>query len=278
MDELMLFFEVMLLFASIFATSFFLYKWYSNIVNIFNPKTSSLSKFVLFLVPFVCFLINVITITTHASYDVVNSGFYILLYILLGFAWLFLGEKLLFYFFDISVVDDCLHNNNQATLFPAVGGMIGLALIYAGANIGDGPGFWCVLIAGGIGVFFWIFLAIIINYYTKVIERFLISRDLGSGIRFGGYLIASGLILARASGGDWFGLIETITDFVDGWVVIPISLIYMISELYYKNKFKKGIINSKIRTSIIWSIALITVAILALIFIVPAFRENPFYG
>ena len=42
-----------------------------------------------------------------------------------------------------------------------------------------------------------------INLLTDISERVSVDRDMGSGIRFGVYLIASSLILAYASGGDW---------------------------------------------------------------------------
>lgn len=129
-------------------TFIFLHRWYTNIYRIFNPKISPVSKLVLFLIPFLCFFIIFFAIVLHASFDVVTNQFYIALYTVLGFAWIHFGVKMLFFLFDLSVVDDVLHSGNKAALFPAAGGIAGLTLIYAGANIGDGPGFWCVFFCG----------------------------------------------------------------------------------------------------------------------------------
>lgn len=121
-------------------------------------------------------------------------------------------------------------------------------------------------------------MILLINLITRIWDRILIARDIGSGIRFGGYLVASGLILARASGGDWFGFLPTITDFADGWVILPLTIVYILIELYYRYKLEKVDLNPRKLSSILWSVLLIAMAIIALIFIVPPFRENPYYG
>lgn len=277
-DNSLYFIECLLLMFGITFTFIFLHRWYTNIYRIFNPKISPVSKLVLFLIPFLCFFIIFFAIVLHASFDVVTNQFYIALYTVLGFAWIHFGVKMLFFLFDLSVVDDVLHSGNKAALFPAAGGIAGLTLIYAGANIGDGPGFWCVFFAGGLGIILWILLILLINLITRIWDRILIARDIGSGIRFGGYLVASGLILARASGGDWFGFFPTITDFADGWVILPLTIVYILIELYYRYKLEKVDLNPRKLSSILWSVLLIAMAIIALIFIVPPFRENPYYG
>lgn len=146
--------------------------------------------------------------------------FILLFYVFMGFAWIYLFNKLIFYFYDISWIDDIITNGNYAALSAYVGAILGLNLIYAGANIGDGPGFWCVIVAGGIGILLWFVLALLINKCTGILERITISRDLGSGIRFGGYLLSTGVFLARGSRGDWFNFWQTIIDFTDIWIIV----------------------------------------------------------
>ena len=46
--------------------------------------------------------------------------------------------------------------DNKAAVFPAAGGFVGVTLIYAGANTGDGPGWWVVLFAAGLGLITWL--------------------------------------------------------------------------------------------------------------------------
>lgn len=270
--------EIIIFFISIGMTCYFLFKWYNRLANVFKPKKKKLNNLILGFLPLVCFLIIYITLKNYASFDVVDSAFYIIFYLFLGFVWIFIGIKLLFYYFDMSIIDDVLNNGNKAALFTISGGVIGLTLIYSGANIGDGPGFWCVIVAGGIGFLIWIALIKLLNRFTKILERIFISRDIACGIRFGSFLIATGIILARASGGDWVDFNTTIIDFADGWVALPIWFLYLFIELIYKNRIKNGHLYGSIILSIFIGIFFIALAILSLMYIVPPLPENPIYN
>jgi hypothetical protein len=58
------------------------------------------------------------------------------------------------------------------------------------------------------------------------------DRDLASGIRFGGLLLAWGLILARAATGNWHSAAQSVQDFVrDGWIAGILLLIALLLEL-----------------------------------------------
>lgn len=81
-------------------------------------------------------------------------------------------------------------------------GICGSDSYLRGSQHRDGPGWWVVLFAAGLGLITWLGLALVINLLTDISERVSVDRDMGSGIRFGAYLIASSLILAYASGGD----------------------------------------------------------------------------
>lgn len=270
--------EILIFITCMCLTCYFLYKWYRRISLIWKPRKLKINKYLFGFLPLICLIIIYIFLKFLASFDVVNSPFYILFYIFLGFVWLFLGDKLLFFSFDLSLIDDAFNNINKAASFSIFGGMVGLTLIYAGANIGDGPGFWCVLVAGGLGVLLWIIFIKIINKFTYVIETVTVSRDIACGIRFGSFLIASAILFARASGGDWISFSQTIVEFKDGWTVLPLGLIYILIEKYYYDKAKKESFSNSLSGSIGWSIWFIVVAILLVIFVVPPFNENPIYN
>lgn len=59
----------------------------------------------------------------------------------------------------------------------------------------------------------WFIVNQLMNIFTQVFERITVGRDLYCGIRYGAYLLASGLILGRASAGDWTSLYMTIVEF-----------------------------------------------------------------
>ncbi|MDR3000198.1 MAG: hypothetical protein LBU89_02945 [Fibromonadaceae bacterium] len=211
-----------------------------------------------------------------ASFDVVGSFIYILMYVFLGGAWLFLGITIMSCLFDLSWLDDALNLNNTAALIAVAGGFLGLTLIYSGANIGNGPGWWCVIFTGGLGLAVWIILGLIINICTKSFERITVERDIGCGIRFGTYLIASGIILARACAGDWTSFSMTVVDFIDAWPVLALAGLLILVELYYIYSAKSGKNNNSIYGSILFGIIFITLAIM-FVYLLPPTTENPMY-
>ena len=270
--------EIIIYLTCLVLSCILIYRYYNRLTKVWKPHQQTLTNYVLGWLIVICVLIILGTLVTLASYDVVSSAYYITFYILMGLVWTFIGIKLLFFFFDLSIIDDVLNNGNKAALLAIAGGTIGISLIYSGANIGDGPGFWCVIIAGGIGTIIWIVLTLIFNQFTKILDRVLISRDLATGIRLGSFFIATGIILARASGGDWVDFITTIKDFKDGWVVLPLWFIYLLVEFYYKNKAKHESFSSSLSGSIFWSVFLIIIAIFSAIYIAPPLPENPVYN
>lgn len=261
--------EFLLFVLSGFYTFRFLKKWYKASSSIWPPIKSMAVKYTLNLLPLISLVIYLFTLTILASFDVVDSIYYIAFYILLGYAWLYFGLFVMAFFFDLSWVDDGFNMNNKAALFPITGGFLGLSIIYAGANIGDGPGWWCVIFAGGLGLVAWVLMALIVNLFTKIFERITVERDIPCGIRIGCYLLASGIILGRASSGDWTSFSMTIVEFSVGWPVLPLSLLAIILEYYYiyKSKQPYNRTSDNITSSILWGALYVIIAILSVVFI-----------
>ncbi|NLK86144.1 MAG: hypothetical protein GX279_01455 [Clostridiaceae bacterium] len=252
--------------------------WYRRLPGIGPVRRDKTIKYVLGLLPVVSFFIIIYTLKVLASFDVVNDLLYIIFYVLLGYAWAFLGMKAVFIFFDISWIDDVLNLNNKAALYAVSGAFIGLVTIYSGANIGDGPGWWCVIFAGGLGLISWVLLARLINSFAQVFERITTDRDIYCGVRFGAYLLASGIILARASAGDWTSFYSTIIEFLVGWPVLPLTALAIIIERYYihKAKLNESITNTYLFGSLYWSAVYLAFAVASVLMF--PFVENPIYG
>lgn len=255
----------------------FLLSWYRPLFSVWPPDRAGTTQFVLQALPPVGFGIILFTLRVLASFDVVGDFFYLLLYILLGFAWIYAGLGLMMRCFDLSWQDDALHLANRAALFPVVSGFLALTLIYSGANIGDGPGWWCVVFAGGLGVAAWLALGFGIGKLTGVFEQITIDRDRACGLRFGGYLLASGLMLARASAGDWTSLYDTVLEFiVGGWPVLLLALLAFGVEWLFSAR--KG--NSAV-PSVVGSAALaalyVAMAVIG-VMLLPPLVENPIYN
>jgi len=210
--------------------------WYGRLFNNRLFRRDKIAIWMLGLLPVVSLLIILYTVKFLASFDVVNNLFYIMFYVILGCAWTFAGIILVFYFFDLSWTDDILNLNNKSALFAFCGAILGLVLIYSGANVGDGPGSWCVIFAGGLGIVSWFLLGRLVHHFTEVFERITIDRDINCGIRMGTYFLSSGLILARASAGDWTSFYSTIIEFLVGWPVLPLTILVIAVERYFTKK------------------------------------------
>jgi len=237
MDE----FEGVLFFLSCFFTFVFLKRWYQPLLKAWPPEQNRPAKKILACLP-VFFLVLIFFILKFlASFDVVNSVFFIVFYIVLGYAWMYGSFMLMTLCFDIYWTDDSVYLNNKAALAAVTGEFFSAAFIYAGANAGDGPGWWCVIFAGLLGLAAWIILGGIIHFCTGVFERITVDRDFGCGIRFMVYLLVSGAVLGYACSGDWTSFKMTVVEFAVGWPVLPLTVIYILIELFYRQKENTGV-------------------------------------
>jgi hypothetical protein len=147
--------EILVLFTSIFIAAWGWYKWYTALgfFNSLNRKRPGLFR--LSILPLMACGGIYYVLKTMASYDVREDTGYLWFYIIFGAAWIVAGRGIFFYLFDISWRDDAVERRNPVAVSAISGGIIGLAAFYAGANIGDGPGWWCVLFAGGLAAVVW---------------------------------------------------------------------------------------------------------------------------
>jgi len=227
---------------------FFLFcrRWYLPVFKAWPKKNNLEAKLIIASLPVYFILALYIILKDFASFDVVDSLIYIVFYILLGFAWMYGGLILMTVCFGIIWPDDAIHHKNKAVLVVIIGEFFALAAIYAGANIGDGPGWWCVLFAGCLGLAAWVILGYVFHYFTDIFERITVERDMGSGIRFCLYLMLSGIILGRACSGNWTSFPETVKEFAIAWPVLPLTVIMILVELIINHKSKQQ--NSMLRS------------------------------
>ena len=273
------YFEIIVFLAAILLTGVFFIRWYRFTLSGILMRRNVFSRTALCLLPVISFTIIMYTLTALASFDVVDSGFWIFFYVLIGFSWLYFGMFLMFTFFDLSWIDDALNSNNPAAALAVVGGGLGVTLIYAGSNIGDGPCWWCVFFAGGLGIISWVILGVLANSITKVFRRVTVERDVFCGIRTCSYLLSSGIILGRASAGDWTSFSKTVTEFGDGWPVLILTMVFVLVELLFIATEKQAEQDNKSVKwflSLVLGIAYIVAAIYALK-ILPPLPINPIF-
>jgi hypothetical protein len=159
---------------------------------------------------------------TAAAYDVREAPLYLAMYFLLGAAWIFCAIGVM-PLFGVSFRDDAVERRNPAAAIVLISAMASHAIIYSGANIGDGPGWWVVVITGLLSGTTWFMLWWIIEAFCSVSERVTVERDLSLAIRLGGYMLASAIMLARGAAGDWVSFAETLRDFVVVWPAVVLA-------------------------------------------------------
>jgi hypothetical protein len=158
----------------------------------------------------------VVTLRRLASFDVRSDLVYLFFYAVLGLAWMPLAA---WHGLGISARDDVIERSNAAALVAWNGAIVGCAACYAGANIGDGPGWWCVLWAAGLATAGWMATWVLLHALTRIADHVTIDRDLASGMRAASFLIASGVLWGRGAAGDWTSAAATVLELRAAWPV-----------------------------------------------------------
>lgn len=179
----------------------------------------------LLLTPAVCAGILFAVLKKLSSLDVREDPVYLAFYMAVGAAWIGVAAWLLPYQ-GLSPRDDVIERANPGAAQAIGGTLLGLTLCFAGANIGDGPGWWVVFFSAFLSTvtlfLFWIFL----DKATGLADTLTIDRDRAAGLRVAGLFIGAGLILGRAVAGDWESVTGTVVDFVKvGWPIGVLGLV-----------------------------------------------------
>jgi hypothetical protein len=121
----------------------------------------------------------------------------------------------------ISVIDDAIERSNPAAACVACGSILGVMAIYAWSNVGGGPTIGTTLVPALACTVTWLLLWFAVELVSRPSEAIAVDRDLPSGIRHAGMLIATGLVLGRAAAGDWTSWHSTLTDLLlFGWPAV----------------------------------------------------------
>ncbi|MDB6023561.1 MAG: hypothetical protein JWQ04_3418 [Pedosphaera sp.] len=147
-------------------------------------------------------------------------------------AWLMVATKL-FSWLGLSFRDDAVERRNIAALVALCGAIMAAAIIYAGGSLGEGPSYLNNVFSAGLGMGALLGLWILLELGANVSRSIAEERDLASGIRMGGFLVAGGLILGRAVAGDWHSEEATIHDFIhDGWPSAVLGVVAFLVERF----------------------------------------------
>ena len=153
-----------------------------------------------------------------------NSYVYQVFYFVMGAAWVGMATWLT-QALGIGIRDDVLERRNRAAAAALGGAVLAITFCFAGANIGDGPHFgvviYCAAMATGALLVVWLVLEVT----SHISETITVERNLSSGVRLAGVLVAAGLMMGRAVAGDWVSVGATVADFRQ--FILPLSVLLL---------------------------------------------------
>ena len=214
--------EVMVLIFSAVVTAFAWYRWYAAAL-VRTLVIRNASRLIFIIWPIVCLALLFLVLEAWAADDVRGSGTYMVFYMAAGAAWLGACVQLCC-LLGISPRDDAVERQNLAAALATAGAMVGITFCFAGANVGNGPGWWVVAFSAALSTGLFFVLWALVENLTGVSERVTVERSDGAGLRLAGFLIAMGMILGRSVAGDWVSAEATVRDFLAmAWPVLPLA-------------------------------------------------------
>ena len=208
--------------------------WLGGLLCLSGLSRKPATQFLGWLAPMIGGLALFFVLCKWSSHDVRDDPVYIFFYLAMGFGWTGLWNWLLPYL-GLSFRDDALERDNDAAGLAIGGSLLGTVFAFAGANIGDGPGWWVVVFCAALGsgtiFLFWVIGA----QMTRTCEFITIDRDMASGWRAAGFFISAGLILERAVAGNWHSAPATVSDFAaKGWPVLVVWGVALLFDVAFK--------------------------------------------
>ncbi len=196
--------------------------WYGPLIRITALGARRGQRAVLALWPILCLGLLLFVLMYLSAREVREDFGYILLFLFIGAAWVFCAGLLL-PLFGTSARDDAVERANGAAGASVCGALGGSTFCFAFANAGEGPTIWTTIGPAFLATSGLLVLWFAVEATTQLSESVSVDRDLASGLRLAGFLLASGLILGRAVAGDWESAENTLADFFrQGW---PASLL-----------------------------------------------------
>jgi hypothetical protein len=180
--------------------------------------------------PVTCMAMLLLVLRWWAADDVRYSGTYLMFYMAMGAAWVGFCSRGIS-LFGISPRDDVLERQNLAAALVTAGALAGITFSFAGANVGNGPGWWVVVFSAGLSTLALFGLWALVEWLTGVSESVTVGRADAAGLRLGGFLAAAGMILGRGVAGDWVSTQATVQDFAAvAWPVLPLAVLAVLVE------------------------------------------------
>lgn len=189
-------------------------KWYLELIQSTSLGTTHAQRMPLYVLPIACLMLLLIVLRSVSSEDVRSSTVYTIMYTVFGLGWIgafgTITPRL-----GLNYRLDALERRNPATQLALCGAFTGAILAFAGANIGNGPGWWVVFFCAMLSTVTLLMGWWVAQCATHIADSIAIDQDCAAGIRLGAYLTCGGVVLGRSVAGDWVSVEATLADFAD---------------------------------------------------------------
>jgi hypothetical protein len=201
------------------------WRWYVRLWQTVGFRRSTEIRWALSAAPAVGLLPVSIVLSRWADRrEVVGHADDQVLFLAGGAVWLW-GTAAATSVFGISPIDDAIERANPAAACAVCGALWGSMAIYSGANVGSGATIWTTLVPALVATSVWLVLWALVEAISSVSESIAVERDLAGGIRHGGWLLASGVVLGRSVAGDFVSWEGTFADMGrTAWPAIPLAM------------------------------------------------------
>jgi hypothetical protein len=223
--------EFLFLIVSAFFALAGLAAWYRSVLQV--PWVPTRHRAVLCTAPVVGLSIILAVLKSIADPVYVVGHFdYELLFLAGGMAWVFILGRLGTVLVGQPSLVDTLETRNPASVAVWAGGVLGVALAYAGSNVGYGPTIWTTIVPAAVATIAFFALGGVMELASNPAEAIAVDRDVACGVRVGALMLVNGAVLGRAMAGDWKGWHELFETFARlGWPAAVFTLV--ISTLNY---------------------------------------------
>jgi len=218
----------------------FIKRWYHPVIKLWPSSRNIKAKIILASLPFIFLAVIIVTQIFSSGSDTANGFFNILINIVLGYSYIFLGLQLTSLVFDLHWIYDALHLNNKAALTVIIGEFLAISFIYTGVIAGHSNNLYNILFICTLGITAWIITGLIVHLCTGIFEQITIERDTRCGVRFCLYLLISGIFLGYVCSGNNKTILMIITELTTSRPVLPLTVLYIIIELIIKKAKNKG--------------------------------------
>lgn len=189
--------------------------WYGSLVRTLPPLVSGrkAATRTLAVMPIIAFGLLFTVLALWSASDVRYDIRYMTMYSLMGLAWCgvasFVPTSM-----GVSFRNDVLNLANHSATWLWCGWILGAMMSFAGANIGNGPGWWVVAFSGILSTGSLTLVYMLLERIGNTHDAVTIDRDLATGLRMAGVFIGCGAVFGVAVAGDWKSADETVRDFL----------------------------------------------------------------